>query len=105
MTFDQAAAAISEATAADPEFTPGITEPLPVAEPATPPDQAAEPTPGEQPDPGATEPEADASVEDSFMGSDFNPDLLPDELKPGFKQLQGEWTRKTQSLAEERKAL
>lgn len=39
------------------------------------------------------------------MGTDFNPDLLPDELKPGFKQLQAAFTQKTQTLAEERKAL
>src|SRR5439155_1525580 len=62
--------------------------------------------PGEEaPTPGSTEFEAAASTEESFMGSDFNPDLLPDELKPGFKQLQAAFTQKTQSIAEQRKAL
>lgn len=38
------------------------------------------------------------------MGADFNPDLLPAELQPGFKQLQAAFTRKTQELAEQRKS-
>jgi hypothetical protein len=108
MTFDQAAAAIGEAAKSDPEFNPNApAEPLPVETPAEAPapDQAATPpTPTEAPTPGADE-FASEATEDSFMGGDFNPDLLPDELKPGFKQLQAEWTRKTQTLAEQRKAL
>lgn len=106
MTFDQAQAAMQEAVASDPEFTPGL--------PADPSPQQAdlqtsgepEPTPGEvtdAPDPGATEFSSPES-EDSFMGADFNPDLLPEDLQPGFKQLQAAFTRKTQELAEQRKA-
>jgi hypothetical protein len=102
MTFDQAAAAIQESVASDPEFTPGLPADQSEQQQQIA-DQAAEPTPGEQgPDPGATE-FASPEVDESFMGSDFNPDLLPDELKPGFKQLQGAFTRKTQELAEQRK--
>ena len=104
MTFDQAAAEISGAVASDPEFTPGIPADLPQADaPAA--DQSADaPTPGEEtPDPGATEFASTEAAEDSFMEGDFNPDLLPDELKPGFKQLQAAFTRKTQELAEQRK--
>ena len=67
-------------------------------------EQAPTATPPEQaPAAGTTEPEANAQEEDSFMGGDFNPDLLPDELKPGFKQLQAAFTRKTQEIAEQRK--
>lgn len=103
MTFDQAAAAIQDSVKTDPEFTPGLPADLPTQ------DQAADtPTPGD----AAAAPDAEAStdfatpdVEESFMGGDFNPDLLPDELKPGFKQLQAQWTRKTQELAEQRKGL
>jgi hypothetical protein len=113
MTFDQANAAISEAVSNDPAFNPNApSEPLPQAQPASEApapaasDQAAEPTPGEAPAEVATEPFTSADVgEDSFMGEGFNPDLLPEELRPGFAQLQADYTRKTQALAEQRKAL
>lgn len=45
-----------------------------------------------------TEPESDAP-EDTFDGGQFNPDELPEELRPGWKQLQAAFTRKTQELA------
>jgi len=69
------------------------------------PDQAPTPVtpPAEAPDEGTTEFSSPDESDDSFMGGDFNPDLLPDELKPGFKQLQAAFTRKTQELAEQRK--
>ena len=101
MTFDQAKAAIEEA--GQQEAQADATAATEMRGEQSTPDQVVEPTPaGETPDPGATEFSGDA-VEDSFMGEGFNPDLLPDELKPGFKQLQAEWTRKTQTLAEQRK--
>jgi hypothetical protein len=67
---------------------------------------APEPTPGEAPElEGTTDPFTTPEVdEDSFTGPDFNPDLLPEDLQPGWKQLQAAFTRKTQELAEERKA-
>jgi hypothetical protein len=65
----------------------------------------------ETPTPGAEAPQEELAVfttpevvENSFMGDDFNPDLLPPELQPGFKQLQAAFTKKTQELAEQRKA-
>ncbi len=108
MTFDEAAAALQDSgqQEASQEASPELGHHATAEEQA-----AATPTPGEVTPPETTTPEQDAEVfstpegEDSFMGEDFNPDLLPDELKPGFKQLQAEWTRKTQSLAEQRKAL
>jgi hypothetical protein len=110
MTYEEAAASISEAVKNDPEFTPGAPDPLehpapaaeaPAAEaPAPTPDQEAAPTPEvETPATDFESPEG----EPSFMEGDFNPDLLPVELQPGWKQLQGAFTRKTQELAEQRK--
>lgn len=43
-------------------------------------------------------PEAVVDAE-SFDGGQFNPDELPAELQPGWRQLQGAFTRKTQELA------
>lgn len=40
---------------------------------------------------------------ETFDGGKFNPDQLPDELKPAWSQLQAAFTQKTQQLAEERK--
>ena len=106
MTFDQATSELSAAVKSDPDFTPGApAEPLPNAEaPAV--EQPAPPTPGEEtPAPGSTEFASADATEESFMGEDFNPDLLPEELQAGFKQLQAAFTQKTQSLAEQRKAI
>lgn len=65
-----------------------------------------------QPEPAAegepvtpTEPVAPAEPEDTFDGGAFNPDLLPPELQPGWRQLQGAFTRKTQEMAAERQQL
>lgn len=43
-----------------------------------------------------------AAEQDSF--TPINPDTLPEELQPLAKQLQADYTRKTQALAEQRKA-
>lgn len=113
MTFDQAAAAVGAAAAADPEFNPNAapeplptTESAPEAEAATD-NQAAEPTPGEQAPAEEATPFTSADVEEDSLwaGEQVNPDLLPDELKPLAKQLEGAFTRKTQALAEQRKAI
>ena len=42
---------------------------------------------------------------DLWDGEPVNPDLLPDDLKPLAKQLEAAFTRKTQAVAEQRKAL
>lgn len=76
--------ALSNANMADPT----AAEPEP---------QTVEPSPQEV-DPGA----APAQPADSF--TPINPDDLPDELKPLARQLQADYTRKTQALAEQRKA-
>jgi hypothetical protein len=55
-----------------------------------------------QPDGSLTDAPAPAQ-EDTFDGGQFNPDQLPAELQPGWKQLQAAYTQKTQQLAEERK--
>lgn len=46
-----------------------------------------------------TDPEASEAPEDTFDGGQFNPDELPEELRPGWRQLQAAFTRKTQELA------
>lgn len=108
MTFAEAQAALTDSgtqeAAADAEASPANAAADLAAERG---EQAPAPTPGEDgTDQGATDeftsPDGDP---DSFMGEDFNPDLLPEELQPGFKQLQGNYTKKTQELAEQRKAL
>jgi hypothetical protein len=102
MTFDQAAAAIEAAGQQDAVES----QPQPMPTPA--PDQAsAPPTPPDEPVAAEEQPD-DAftgTSEDSFMGEGFNPDLLPDELQPGLKQLQGRWTQRMQEVAEQRKEL
>lgn len=103
MTFDQAAAELSESgsqeatesSAASPDLGHFATE----AEQA-----AATPTPGDDSTQEEQTPFTTTDVDaDSFTGPDFNPDLLPPELQDGWKQLQGAFTKKTQSLAEERR--
>ena len=102
MTFDQAKAELESSGAEEaaasaavgpdnPELQQTVDEPTPGAEADL--TEAADPF---------TSPDVD---EDSFTGDTFNPDLLPPELQDGWKQLQAAYTRKTQSLAEERKAL
>lgn len=42
---------------------------------------------------------------ETFDGGKFNPDELPVELQPGWKQLQAAFTQSTQALAEQRKQI
>lgn len=58
-------------------------------------------TEGETPE-EESEPVKEESEEQAFTAS--NPDELPEELKPIYKSLQADYTRKTQELAEQRKA-
>lgn len=114
MSFEDAVAELDAAVAQD-AGTPAPT-PAPV-EQATP---APVPTPeGETPAPQVQpdfnrdelgrfarfEPETPAVEEtvDTFDGGKFNPDQLPEELRPGWNQLQAAFTQKTQELAEQRK--
>lgn len=50
------------------------------------------------------EPENDPAA-DTFDNGQFNPDTLPPELQPGWKQLQAAFTQKTQTLAERQRQL
>src|SRR6185312_3269254 len=97
MTNAEAVAALQadEQSAPDPGFA---------ANPPVP-EQAAPAAPEGQPAPeSATLFETPAESEgDTFDGGKFNPDLLPDELQPGWKQLQAAFTQRTQELAEQRK--
>lgn len=107
MTFDQAAAAIEAAGQQDAAAEQQQAEQFQAGNDPQPDQASAQPTPpvetpaaDDQPDPFASE-----GAEESFMGEGFNPDLLPEELQPGFKQLQGRWTQRMQEVAEQRKAL
>lgn len=72
-------------------------------------DQAAAPAPVEdQPDTEAPSPveETSADTKDEapeFFEENFDPSSLPEDLQPAYKQMQGAFTKKTQSLAEQRK--
>jgi hypothetical protein len=50
------------------------------------------------------EPENEPAA-DTFDSGQFNPDTLPPELQPGWKQLQAAFTQKTQTLAERQRQL
>lgn len=60
-----------------------------------------QPTP-EAPPTDGTSAGTGPNLEQAFE-ENFDPSTLPDELAPAYKQLQAAWTRKTQSLAEQRK--
>lgn len=47
------------------------------------------------------EPASDSTQEESF----FDPNQVPEELKPAYKQMQADYTRKTQDLAKQRKEI
>lgn len=107
MSHEDAVAAIEAAVQAD-----SSDQANPFAAPEAPP--AGEPTPQVQPSAQPVEPQAPAPpvapvapveqpAADTFDGGQFNPDELPDELKPGWQQLQAAFTRKTQELAEQRR--
>lgn len=44
-----------------------------------------------------------SSQSDDSFATNFDPKNLPDELKPVYKQMQGDYTRKTQDIASQRK--
>lgn len=75
-------------------FAPAPAEPVQQAVPESAP-QGTDPAP-------VVQPPANQPV-DTFDGGKFNPDTLPEELRPGWQQLQGAFTQKTQELAERNK--
>lgn len=110
MSFEDAVAAVEGAIAE--EAAAEAATPSLFAEPApAPTDQAATPSApqGESAPTGAAPNAAETPAEpaapvDTFDDGVFNPDTLPAELKPAWNQLQAAWTKKTQGLAEQRKA-
>jgi hypothetical protein len=100
MTFEAAEAALASAIGADNGDT-GATP----AEPNVPilldGEQAPATTTPQGVESSAAPEAPEAPAEDTF--STFNPDTLPEELRPGWQQLQADYTRKTQELAAQRK--
>jgi hypothetical protein len=95
MSITEATQALGDAIESDARTDAEIMAPAP--------EQATTPTvtPGESSP--TSEVAAPATAEDTFDGGAFNPDTLPEELRPGWSQLQAAFTRKTQELAEQRK--
>jgi hypothetical protein len=117
MSFEDAAAALGDAIEADAGPAPAApmnTEQAPVV--PTTPEGESQPT-QVQPEVSAlardefgrwmarTDEPATEPAADTFDEGKFNPDLLPEELQPGWKQLQAAWTQKTQGLAERQRQL
>jgi hypothetical protein len=50
-------------------------------------------------------PEMEQAQEAEFFNENFDPSTLDESLRPAYKQMQGAWTQKTQTLAEERKEI
>lgn len=109
MSHEDAVAAIEAAVQVDPAFggspdqatPPAPQSGAPAGEPVQSQVQPEPAAPGEPSVPDAQAPAA--PVEDTFDDGTFNPDQLPPELQPGWRQLQAAFTRKTQELAEQRK--
>jgi len=109
MSFEDAASALEGAIAADAGETP-VTPVAPVEQatpaPTTPEGQTTpaqvQPTQPRDEFGRITTPEQTPAQTDTFDGGQFNPDTLPPELQPGWKQLQAAYTRKTQELAQQR---
>lgn len=61
------------------------------------PQELETPDPSEETEPGTSEPEAE------LFSEKFDPATLPPELRERYDQMNGDYTRKTQSLAEQRR--
>lgn len=59
---------------------------------------AVETTPPEQ---GQGDPSGETP--EQYFGETFNPELLPDDLKPAYQQMRADYTRKTQEIAAHRR--
>lgn len=77
-------------------------EPEQAVEPAQPASPEGDTQPADEVQP---EPEVAPQAEETFDGGKFNPDELPPELLQVYKQMQGAFTQKTQSLAERQKQI
>jgi len=100
MSFDDAVSALEGAAEADAQAeanAPSLFRPAPDQQAAP-----AESAPQGSTDPSGAAPEPPAPV-DTFDGGKFNPDELPEELRPAWQQLQAAYTQKTQTLAEQRR--
>lgn len=94
MSFEQAASALSEASSApEPGQVPAQETQTP-ASPTPPAPSEVAPTSNQQ---APAAPEA----EDSF--SNIDPNSLPEELKAQYRNMQADYVRKTQALADQRK--
>lgn len=97
MDFNEAIEALGNAIEADAGTAPAAAQ-----EPAVPAPQSTEPAASASTPQGDAVPaEGTTSAEDAFTNVD--PSALPPELQPIYKSLQADYTRKTQSLAEQRK--
>lgn len=72
------------------------------------PDEATAPAPQDQPNVEESAPDTGTSAEPTseapdYFEDNFDPSTLPEDLLPAYKQMQGAFTQKTQSLAEQRK--
>jgi len=103
MSFEEAVSALEGAIETDQGGGESAPAPAPVVPEQAAPDLDSQ---GESTTPEAAAPAPEApATEDTFDDGQFNPDLLPDELKPAWKQLQGAYTKKTQAHAERQKEL
>lgn len=114
MSFEDAERELTSAMAADGEPTPleqaptsttpeGTSTPDPV-QPHHASTQPRDPSTGKfiRPD-GSLSDTPEPVAQDTFDGGKFNPDTLAPELQVGWKQLQADYTRKMQEIAEQRK--
>jgi hypothetical protein len=113
MSLDAATQELESAIAADSsptplEQTPAATTPegesnTPQVQPHHAASQPRDPSTGKfiRPD-GTLSDTPEPAGADTFDGGKFNPDTLPAELQSGWKQLQADYTRKMQEVAEQR---
>ncbi len=101
MSHEDAVAAIQAASEAEAQGEADNARSFVAGTPAGETEPEVQPEAPEAPEASAVEPELvePEALEDTFDGGQFNPDELPEELQPGWKQLQGAWTRKTQEFA------
>jgi hypothetical protein len=100
-------AVAEEGSASEPSmFTPPAPEPAQQAAVPSAPQGESAPTGAAPSEPAApAQPAEPAAPVDTFDGGMFNPDTLPAELQPAWKQLQAAFVQKTQTLADQRKQL
>ncbi len=98
MSYDEAFQALTEAAAAEEAAERG--EQAPVA-----PAAVATPEGANTPEPVQATPEPIPAPAENTEPEAFNPDTLPPELIPAWKQLQAAWTPRLQEAAEVRKQL